>query len=249
MLVLRTAVWRKSFQLVSRAQKGLTLSIQSVHRCCSQDAGFAPRCVVSPYQCSARSQRLTSLLGKPFSSATLEAALDILSVEMDLSFDVPGGMSSYRKTLALSFLFKFWHAVSAALSLPLDSSTSPIDLDDIISSIHRNPSSGTRDNSDPYAQEVVGQQILHTSGLKHVTGEAVYVDDMPKIGNEGFGALVLSTRAHAKILSVDPSGALEMSGVVAWVSHTDLPSPKANFWGAAALDEVRLLIPAVVKQG
>jgi hypothetical protein len=58
--------------------------------------------------------------GKPFSYETLERALSILCDEIDLPFDVPGGMPSFRKTLALSFLFKFWNAVSVQQDIPLD---------------------------------------------------------------------------------------------------------------------------------
>jgi xanthine dehydrogenase/oxidase len=87
------------------------------------------------------------------------------------------------------------------------------------------------------------------SGLKHVTGEAVYVDDMPTLQNEGYGALVLSTRAYAKIISVDASKALAMPGVYAFVNHEDLPSPKANWWGSAAIDEVFFAVDEVVAYG
>jgi xanthine dehydrogenase/oxidase len=102
---------------------------------------------------------------------------------------------------------------------------------------------------DPYAQEVVGKQEPHLSGLKHATGEAVYVDDMPTLQNEGYGALVLSTRAHAKIISIDASNALSMPGVYTFVCHKDLPSPKANFWGAIALDDVFFAVDEVVAYG
>lgn len=117
-------------------------------------------------------------------------------------------MPSYRKTLSLSFLFKFFHSVSHSLGVPLGggggtNNLSETDLLDITTSIHRNISTGTRDNTFPNAQEVVGQPIPHLSGLKHMTGEAQYVDDMPKVGNEAYGALVLSSHAHAKILSVE----------------------------------------------
>lgn len=87
------------------------------------------------------------------------------------------------------------------------------------------------------------------SGLKHATGEAVYVDDMPTLQNEGYGALVLSTHAHAKIISVDASKALAIPEVYTFVSHEDLPSPKANFWGSVALDEVFFAVDEVVAYG
>ncbi|KAJ7166651.1 xanthine dehydrogenase [Mycena filopes] len=189
------------------------------------------------------------LTGKAFTSKTLEEALEVLGAEMHLPFNVPGGMASYRKTLALSFFFKFWNSVGSEIKLPADLLPSDTDLADITSIIHRQLSTGKRDNSDPYAQEVVGRQEPHLSGLLQATGEAVYVDDMPKVGNELYGGLVFSTRAHANILSVDVTAALEMEGVVDWVTHTDLPSERANWWGGTAIDEEFFASAKVVAHG
>ena len=58
---------------------------------------------------------------------------------------------------------------------------------------------------------------------------------MPKYHNELYGWMVLSDRAHAKILEVDTSVALEMEGVHGWVDHTDLPRPEDNYWGLPGL--------------
>ena len=90
--------------------------------------------------------------GKPFSYSTLQAALEVLGAEIDLPYDVPGGMASFRKTLALSFLFKFWNAVSVDLGIPLDdqsglSVSGMRTPDDVVGSIHREASKGRRDNS------------------------------------------------------------------------------------------------------
>lgn len=143
------------------------------------------------------------LLGKSFSQSTLDGALEILAnSDADLSFSVPGGSSSYRKTLALSFLFKFFHSVSASLEIPLGdaltSTLNEIDLLDVTSGIHRGISTGTREGAFTNLNA-----MQHLSGLKHLTGEAIYVDDMPQSSNEAYGALVLSTHAHANILSVE----------------------------------------------
>ena len=46
---------------------------------------------------------------------------------------------------------------------------------------------------------------------------------------------VYSTKAHAKILSVDYSKALEMPGVKDYISHKDVPGP--NIWGVDVADE------------
>ena len=50
-----------------------------------------------------------------------------------------------------------------------------------------------------------------------------YVDDEPRIEGELHGALVLSSHAHAEI-QVDPSDALQMEGVVEYISVKDIPS-------------------------
>ena len=46
---------------------------------------------------------------------------------------------------------------------------------------------------------------------------------------------VYSTKAHAKIISVDYSKALEMPGVKDYISHKDVPGP--NIWGVDVADE------------
>lgn len=192
-------------------------------------------------------QTAAYLTGKSLSKDTLEGALDVLGAEFDLAYDVPGGMASYRRTLALSFLFKFLVTAASEFEIPLNGGYG--DVRDITDSIHRGLSSATFDNEDPYRQSVVGQQLPHNSGLKHVTGEAIYVDDMPKVGNEAYAALVLSQRAHAKIVSVDASAALDAAGVIAYVDHRDLPNERANYWGTAAYDEQFFATDEVVSHG
>ena len=49
-----------------------------------------------------------------------------------------------------------------------------------------------------------------------------YLDDIPRLEGELYAGLVLSERAHAHI-SVDPSAALAMEGVMDYVSVSDVP--------------------------
>lgn len=156
-------------------------------------------------------------------------------------------MATYRRSLAISFFFRYWHELVVKTSL-VPAADLP-DLDDIVNEIHRSVSGGSRDNSDPYAQEVLGRQIPHTSAILHSTGAAVYTDDIPKVGeNEAYGALVVSSRAHARILNVDPSAALALPDVIDWVDHRDLPSPAANYWGPSN-DEPFFAVDEVMSQG
>lgn len=70
--------------------------------------------------------------------------------------------------------------------------------------------------------DLIGRPIVHASAFKQATGEAIYCDDMPKFANELYLSVVLSTRAHAKILKIDPSKALSMEGVVSFFSSKDI---------------------------
>ena len=49
-----------------------------------------------------------------------------------------------------------------------------------------------------------------------------YLDDIPRLEGELYAGLVLSQRSHAHI-TVDPSPALAMEGVVDYVCASDVP--------------------------
>ncbi|THC88632.1 hypothetical protein EYZ11_011923 [Aspergillus tanneri] len=171
----------------------------------------------------------TVLKGKEWGvQDVLDKALDNLLEDFILPFNVPGGMATYRRALALSLFFRFWNEVIAEFKL------NAVAMD--TTEIHRKISHGTRDNYNPHEQRVVGKQIPHRSGLKHATGEAEYVDDMPAQHRELFGAMVLSERAHAKIVSVDWTPALAPGLAVGYIDHTSIPVEK-NLWGSVVHDE------------
>lgn len=164
------------------------------------------------------------LIGKQWkSSQTLQGALKTLEQTFQLPYGVPGGMATYRRTLALSMFFRFWHEVIAEIKL------GEVDPG-LIEEIHRSVSSGTRDNYNPHEQRVVGKQIPHLSGLKHTTGEAEYLDDMPHHDRELYGALVLSQKAHAIIKSVDWSPALKPGLALGYIDKNSI-DPERNSWG------------------
>lgn len=78
-------------------------------------------------------------------------------------------------------------------------------------------------SNDQEVNDLVGRPIVHASAFKQATGEAIYCDDMPKYSEELYLALVLSTRAHAKILKIDETKALSLEGVIAFYSAKDIP--------------------------
>jgi xanthine dehydrogenase large subunit len=63
----------------------------------------------------------------------------------------------------------------------------------------------------------------HDSAHGHVTGQALYLDDLPIVPGTLEAALVLSPHAHARILRVDLSRALAAPGVIAAVTAADIP--------------------------
>lgn len=188
-----------------------------------------------------------ALIGKKFTNPeTLEGVMSALEKDFSLPYGVPGGMATYRKSLAMGFFYRFYHDVLMGLEVKAT------DLDpDVVAEIERAISTGAKDHeaSVAYQQKILGKPTPHVAALKQSTGQAQYTDDIPVQQNELFACMVLSTKAHAKILSVDPSAALEIPGVVDYVDHTDLPNPQANWWGAPVSDELFFAVDEVTTAG
>ena len=68
-----------------------------------------------------------------------------------------------------------------------------------------------------------GQSIAHDSAAKHVSGEALYVDDMPEPPGLLHAFIRLSPHAHAKITRLDVSAVASMPGVAAVMTAADIP--------------------------
>ena len=201
---------------------------------------------MAPLTISAK-EAVAYLTGKKFTDEkTLEGVMNALEQDFDLRFGVPGGMATYRKSLAFGFFYRFYHEVLQELN-PLGSK---ID-EDCIAEIEREISKGHKDHASAtaYEKKTIGKEQPHVAALKQCTGEAQYTDDIPVQKNELYGCLVLSTKAHAKLLSVDASAALDIPGVMDYVDHRDLPSPKANWWGAPNCDEVFFAVDEVFTAG
>uniref|UniRef100_A0A8C1GP10 xanthine dehydrogenase n=1 Tax=Cyprinus carpio TaxID=7962 RepID=A0A8C1GP10_CYPCA len=205
--------------------------------------GMAPVTVLATSKCISFTQSLFDC--RQWNEELLEQACTSLAEEMSLSPSAPGGMVTYRRTLTISLFYKFFLTVQHKL---LDS-PSGVQL----YQVHINRHLATLsvhcvfadcftlfpcfqavppgDNSD----DVVGHPIMHLSALKHATGEAIYCDDIPCYENELRLALVTSTKAHALIKSIDTSDAMEVPGVVAFISAKDIPG--SNLTGPVFNDE------------
>lgn len=87
----------------------------------------------------------------------------------------------------------------------------------------------------------------HESARKHVTGEAVYVDDILVHDRLLHGRVVYSPHAHARIKSFDLSRARKVHGVHAVLSSKDIPG--RNQMGPVVKDEPCLAEQEVVCVG
>ncbi|NP_001289859.1 aldehyde oxidase 2 [Saimiri boliviensis] len=179
------------------------------------------------------------LLGRRWNELMLDEACKLLLDEVSLPGSARGGRVEFKRTLVVSFLFKFYLEVLQELKkLVKLFSASGCSCDGRYSEISEGFLSALEDfpvaipqgvqtyqSVDPHQplQDPVGRPIMHLSGLKHATGEAIFCDDIPMVDKELFMALVTSNRAHAKIISIDVSKALEIPGVVDVITAEDIP--------------------------
>ncbi|XP_060040134.1 aldehyde oxidase 4-like [Erinaceus europaeus] len=174
-------------------------------------------------------QTCKQLIGRQWNDQMLSEVCRLVLTEIDIPPAAEGGMVEYRRTLVISLLFKFYLKVRRGLN-KMDPQKFPDIPAKFVSALEDFPIETPQgiqmfqcvDPKQP-PQDPVGHPMMHQSGLKHATGEAVYVDDMPAISQELFLAVVTSTRAYAKIISIDTSEALAYPGVVDVITAEDVP--------------------------
>ena len=84
----------------------------------------------------------------------------------------------------------------------------------------------TSHQSNLKAEKIVGGVATdqrHDSAHKHVSGTAIYIDDMPEPAGLLHGCLGLATVAHGKILTLDLSAVRAAPGVVDVLTGEDMP--------------------------
>ena len=154
------------------------------------------------------------VIGKELSHETLKAALVVLADDLPLDPTAPGGMIEYRRTMAASFLFKFFLYVMREV-VPSEVSSSDVSATlnysrPVSHGLQHYKETGHQIITDAAGQAVtgpfnvengVGKATKHMAADLQTTGEAGYLDDMPLNGGL-FGALVLSSKSRARILSV-----------------------------------------------
>ncbi|KAG2484282.1 hypothetical protein HYH03_016926 [Edaphochlamys debaryana] len=199
--------------------------------------GVAPRAIMAPALAAA-------LVGKPWDQSTLQAALAAVRDDVVMADTAPGGKVEFRRALAAAFVFKFF--VHCALRLEADTDAAykanlPADQLSAAKPYERHPAKGVQFYAAPEAPRtpdtvaVLGQPYQHMAAELQVTGEAAYTDDIKLSGDALVGALVASSRPHARITRLDGAPALQVPGVVGFYSAKDVPG--SNMIGPVWYDE------------
>ncbi|MPC97127.1 Xanthine dehydrogenase [Portunus trituberculatus] len=123
-----------------------------------------------------------------------------------------------------SFFFKFYLSVRGQLSQSLPQLVAPLTQDEqlVVTPHQYTEPASSQVSPEQSKTDPIGRPIVHTSAFKQVTGEAVYVDDIPPFANELYAAFVISSHANAKILGIDESEALKIEGVERFICARDL---------------------------
>ena len=73
------------------------------------------------------------------------------------------------------------------------------------------------------ARTQVHRSVAHDSARRHVQGSAAYIDDMKEPEGLLHAWVILSERAHARILSIDLAAVAAAPGVAAVITAGDVP--------------------------
>ncbi|KAJ1963652.1 hypothetical protein GGI12_001932 [Dipsacomyces acuminosporus] len=194
---------------------------------CVADARFVFSGISQQGHCYAQ-DTVQELLGKQWNdpkfveSDLLEACARDLAAQLTPNVD----RAKYRVALATSLLYQFW--TTSCQQLHLEGKRQDSAQDQLG---YQQPQPVISQQTFAPVEEgaLIGKTEPHMSALKHATGEAVYTDDIPPFAGEYYLGIVMSKRAHAKILSIDATKSLAMEGVYPKLfTHKDIPG--SNVW-------------------
>ncbi|TMS38408.1 hypothetical protein L596_005140 [Steinernema carpocapsae] len=167
-------------------------------------------------------QTVKDLTDREWNAEFLEEVVVKIGKEFSLPPGVPGGMPRYRQALTQSFFFKFFVYVSEQLNVTgydhsgIETIIGEPRLPKLIATQIHQEVPADQDPIDP-----VRRPIMHQSGQKHVTGEAVYCSDI-NVADCLHMAFIVSPMASGVINSVDISESVKLPGFVAYYDHNDI---------------------------
>jgi xanthine dehydrogenase/oxidase len=149
-----------------------------------------------------------SVLGQVYDSLASELAPDVIP---------PDPSPIFRKQLAIALFYK------AVLSIAPSDKLSPA-MKSGGTLLDRPVSTGVQDYETNKSLYPLTQAITKLEALAQTSGQAQYVEDLPDLPSQLFGALVLAEAPpNSTIQKIDPSKALKCDDIVAFYSKDDIP--------------------------
>nr|KAG5714257.1 hypothetical protein BaRGS_018474 [Batillaria attramentaria] len=159
------------------------------------------------------------LKGKDMTEKTLQDALATMRSELVPAEESELFPPEYRRDLAVNLLYKTLLGIFKPSNARLQTGSS---------NIERPLSSGLQTFQEKKDEWPLKQPLPKKTAKLQASGEAEFINDMPKYQHELCGALVITTVASATIDSIDPSPALAIPGVVQFISAEDIPDGGMN---------------------
>jgi xanthine dehydrogenase molybdopterin binding subunit/xanthine dehydrogenase small subunit len=153
------------------------------------------------------------LVGKPWTQATIDEAVRLLATEFTPRKDHRSS-AEYRRDLIVSLLQKFFRGETSAVA------DEPLVFEPMIA---------------PAKPSDASRALEHESAVGHVTGQALYVDDVAKRRDMLDVWPIVSPHARARVASIDIEAARLVEGVEAVLTAKDVPG--MNDVGAVRHDE------------
>lgn len=151
-----------------------------------------------------------------FTNETLQGAIKVLSDELKPEEIEALPSPSDRKRLAISLFYKFVLNTSPNHKIKSEYASGG-------NLLVRGLSRGHQVINQNEGKSKLYKRIPKIEGEVQCSGEATYVNDMPKHHDEIHAAFVLGDKVHGRIVNIDASEALKVPGVVAFYSAKDIP--------------------------
>ncbi|KAK7506537.1 hypothetical protein BaRGS_00002012, partial [Batillaria attramentaria] len=159
------------------------------------------------------------LRGKEIKDNIVKEALAMLKSELNPAADPVLSPPEYRRDLAVNLLYKTLLGIIKPSEAKLQTGGT---------NIERPLSSGLQTFQEKKDEWPLKQPMPKRTAKLQASGEAEYVNDMPRYQHELCGALVMSTVGNATIESIDPSPALALPGVEQFITAEDIPEGGIN---------------------
>lgn len=157
------------------------------------------------------------LVGKNvYDNVVFKKACEVLNKEVDPDTELLNVSAEYRKHLAVSLFYKFVLNTAPAGAIKSEFKTGAEIL-------KRDVSSGQQQIDVNEGKSKLYKRVKKVEADMQCTGEAQYVNDIPKYQNELHAAFILGDKVHGRISSIDATDALNIPGVVAFYSAKDIP--------------------------